>query len=353
MIKYIFNILIVISITVSANTDKSPTLLNSPDGCLMGIQNLKKSSKKDFYTSLIFDNNIQKAQKKAQKEILKKINLQISATTTMYYKNETFTKNSIILKEKTFEEFKFNMSIDTTDINIESLPKKEYYCKDDGELFFLYLLKREDVYQYALDKLKSLSLKNKKIFNRAKHESNFLTKTLLLENIKTNYLPYLMILQSSQSQKYDIKRYLKEIVKYEKAYNRWMKNVVFYISIKYPYSRVYPIENRVKEVQEIIKKLLRSHSIYASNLNGEAKNFTKKFFKTSKEIVLIEVQLKDNNSRYKLNFNLYCNGKRSNNLSIHIPENMAGWELNLANKVNEYNKNHSILYNLANLNTNF
>ncbi len=340
------------------------------ESCLLDIQKKRDSSIDKYYTSLVFSKDVVSAKEESTKQIMKKINLLIGATSTLYFKNESSSKNNIYLANKTQKEFKQSIESISLDLDISNINKTEYYCYEKDELFFLSLVKKEDIYQKTKEKLKQISIENKNIYSSIQKNENVLAKTLLFNKINVNYLPYLMILESSKKYQKIQKNYFKEIEYYQKMHNEFLKNLEVYISISYPYNRVYTIEERVDEVRQKVIKYLAKYSIYATAKDNQT-SLKEVLNKTKKEIAVISIKLNEIEDRmvdedsytgsegisfHRLEFRLLNTIKPKmhtlkevSSIYINFPEYARQWQLNPSKKVEAYNQKNDFIKMLANI----
>ena len=337
------------------------------NNCLSDIQNIRDKFVNKYYTGLVFSNNLSTARIQSNKQILKKINLLIGSTSTLIFRNEIILKNNIYLKNKTQKEFKYSINKVSLDLNLNNLNKKEFYCTSNKELLFLSMVKKEDIYKKAKTKLALISKLNKKKLSKIENEKNILKKVFLYNKIKLDYLPYLMILESSKKEKKLRDKYFKEIVYYKNKHNKFLENSKFYILIQSDENRVYDIHNKVDKIRQHIIKYLSKYSIYATSITS---NELRKIIK-NKNIGIININFKKIEDKFidkesysgsssiyysRLEFKLYNHiNKKSNQLIntgftyINFPVDHADWQLKLTKTVDEYHIRNNIIKKLANI----
>lgn len=352
--KFLYIFLVFLYVSMLSASSNNFTI---KDSCFMDIQNLRNSHKNDYYNSLVFDKEIDDAKKQSKKEILKKINLQIQSTAILYFESKKSTKDKLVINDTAKQRFKEDIKTNTLDLDLNSLNIKEYYCKEDNEIFYLSLIKRKDVYAKTKEILKSLSKKNKRILSDIKSSNNPIEKLLLFEKIQTNYLPYLMILESA---KIDLKlrnKYFNEIKNYNKLYRNFMKNTLFYVSIEYFDNPYYPVEERVDEIRQEIIKILARYSVFATNTSS-IKEVKKILNKSKKDIALININLKDMNTDSDNCLELVVDLKSANKskkkvlksrkkFSIKYPKYKRSYEINFIKSLKEYDEKNSLIKQLG------
>jgi hypothetical protein len=288
-------ILLIISLIFSLNlfakqNDTSNSNFDIKQSCLVDIQKLRDANKKEYYVSLVFEQDINSAKKESKKQILKQISNEIESTATLYYKKFS-SKQGTILKEKTQRDFKQDINSVSLNLDISNIESKEYYCQKDDELFLLLALKRKGVYDSAKKELKNISSNNKKIIQDIQKSNNILHKIFLYETLQSNYLPYLMILESYSQDKKLKNKYFKEVVKYQNKHREFLKNIVFLIDIKYPENEYYTIESRVEEVRAQFVKYLAKYKIYATNFDRSIESMKSILKKRKKQVAVLTIDL--------------------------------------------------------------
>jgi len=366
MYKIIISILFMIisSNSLFASTEESNfKVLNS---CLIDIQKKRDNLVDTYYTNLVFSEDVTIARKKVKAQLLKKVSLQIGATSILYYKHESVSRNNHYIKESTQKSFKQDIQSVPLELDLDSLLTKEFYCRSKGELFFLSAVNKNDVLRQTKHKLISISEENKQLYKQIKKEKNLLKKMFFLDSIQINYLPYLMILESAKKEKKLQSKYLTEMLFYQKKKKQFLNNVDFFIIIKAPENRVYTIEQRVDEARQEMIKYLAKYSIYAIAINNE-KDLKKIIAKTKKNCGIISINLKtikemkleedlDTGSSFvnylRLEFKLYnaSNAKHWKNTGsyyINYNEYVPQWMIKPVLSMREHNQNDNILKRLA------
>lgn len=363
--KFLIIFVVLMNTFLSASSLSNFTVKKS---CLNDIQAKKKNYKHNSYTSLVFEDSVEKARQIAKKNILKKINMQIASTSILYYKNEVTKENNTFSTEATYKNFQEKITSSSIDIDLNTLKTNEFYCHDEGDVYFLYTLDKGDVIQYANKKLKKMNEENEKLYKQIQKESNVLHQLLLYEKIVTNYLPYLMIIKSDNHTINE--KYFKNIKKYQKAYALFLQNTRIYIDIEYPYNRVFPIEDSVDEVRQEIKKILSKHYMNVDNYNSIL-DYSEYRKSSDKQMAIIKIKLsqvegfyydKDSYDGYssldypQLEISLYNElGDKKNNMqklsSIFLNFEGARFytHVNIKKEFLEYEQNHNILKLLANI----
>jgi len=350
-------------LVATTNKESNFTVVES---CLVDLQKKRDSFLDNYYTSLVFSSNLKDARNSSKNQMVKKINLQISATSTLYYKNESTSVNNIYIKEITQQEFRQDIESASLNLNIDALSKKEFYCHSKGELFFLSMVKKSDVYTQAKDKLNELSKANMQAYKQILNTKNFLKKVFLFEQMRMNYLPYLMILKSSKKYNNIQNKYVNELLFYQKKYKIFLKNVEVYITIKAPKNRVYTIGHRVDEARQELIKYLSKYSIYATSINN-TKDLKRILRKAKKDCIVINIILKDVQDKktdeksstgsafidylrleFRLyNINKYKKWEQTGAYYINYPQYVPQYYIKPAVGMQIYNKKNNILKRLS------
>ena len=96
-------IILIVSILLGINglhaNTNSISNFKVSESCLVDIQNKRDSSINQYYTGLVFSKDVTTARKSSNQQIMKKINLLIGSTSTLFYKEESSSENGIYLKE--------------------------------------------------------------------------------------------------------------------------------------------------------------------------------------------------------------------------------------------------------------
>jgi hypothetical protein len=228
----------------------------------------------------------------------------------------------------------------------ERLQREEIICKDEGDFLLLSYLSRDEVFKLAHKNLRALKEQNAKDIAEIKSTKNLLKKAYLLRKIHHDYLPYLMILQGSDLES----EYFGEIQKIQKLYNDFYANTRFYVEIRYPHNRVYPVEERIDEVRHSVLEYLQAYKIFATK-----KEKGERIIQRERDIAVLVIELLDNSGRdysYKLDFRLSSTigtQEYTDQASTQLvyPRGVQAYQINFVKTLNFFHEKKSVIERLV------
>jgi len=343
------------------------TVLSGNSSCLEEINITQGSYDKYFYKGFIVSDNLDKARKEAELYILKRINSQISYSAVSIYNNEIKTKNNVLIKEISYDNFLQKTNLSYSKINLGSIKSTEFQCYSGSDIYLLKVISKKDVYNYAINQLNLIISQNEKKLLEIDLVDNILKKNELFLSINYNILPLVLIVTMDDPKSKLSKHYLRELKMFSLKYNNFISNIIIYIKSDMDYNRVYSIEIDMEKVVDKIKKYFSEKSLDLIILS-DLDTVDELAKKTKKNMALLSINLSKKTydinhpverygnvpQHYKMTFNFFNTIKPKVNkltlfskVNVKFPDYEPMWNLNLLGTIDRFNKERGILNQLS------